>query len=219
MLAALPAAKREEKDEPIPAPEIKRDMKEADLKEDDLEKALPFLTRQEQQATVQAAVQAKGAAKGNRSRGRGRGRGRGRANVKEASQSEEPAMPDSKGGGGKEKWGLHGANQAEPETKKQRKQPQAKKQGKPKAKKQVKPEAKKQVKPEAKKQVKPGARKRPAAACGMAPKIARVPIHNIYKHTALDVYWTRPAVGLKLRHGDQKQALHYPTCVSLHGFP
>ena len=53
-----------------------------------------------------------------------------------------------------------------------------------------------------------GNMKRPAAATAVQsakPKPNRVPVHNFYKRSTLDVYWSRTAVGLKLR-GTMQQA-------------
>ena len=48
--------------------------------------------------------------------------------------------------------------------------------------------------------------KRPSAAtAARSAKPNRVPVHNFYKRSTLDVYWSRTAVGLKLR-GTMQQA-------------
>ena len=59
--------------------------------------------------------------------------------------------------------------------------------------------------------------KRPAAAANLGERSTRVPVHNIYQHTMLDVYWSRPAVGLKMRD-DGKQALYKLPKSSFKGF-
>ena len=216
-LPAIPPPEQEKKEdavvaaESIPAPEGKDGMSEDKMmdegdRQDEPGNAMPFLMRQDQQAMVHEAAQAKGEAKGGHARGRGRGKGRGRGRGKKGSECEEESIK----GSGAEKAKAPADTQADAPAEQQA-EPQAKKQAKAKAKKQPKAKAQKQPKAKAQKQPKPGpeksAKKRPAAAQHVG-KASRVPVHNIYKQTALDVYWTRPAVGLKLRHGDQKQALN-----------
>ena len=197
----------------MPAPGTHDAVNEDEMKnegdgQDDPGNGRPFLLREEQQAMMRAAVQ-----EGGRGRGRGRGKGRGRAGARKASECEQEAIPKRRGRKPKAPASTEPEPKAEPEAEKHPKA-RAKKQPKAQAKNQPKAQAKNQPKAQAKRST----RKRPAAAEPLG-KTARVPVHNIYKHTALDVYWTRPAVGLKLRSGDQKQALQQPTCVIFHGMP
>ena len=143
----------------------------------------PFLTRQEQHE----GAKADGAA----ARGRGRGRGRGRKARKAVEQDEAG-------------WNADEDNNAEDmpaefqEPPANARQPKAR----AKAKSTAKAKAKATPKPKAasKRQGKAKVCKRPAAK----PPVKRVPVHNCFQHTALDVYWSRTAVGLKMRSTGQQ---------------
>ena len=182
--------------------------------------APPFLTREEQQAMVKAAPKGRG-------RGRGRGRSRGKQVENDDMENHESDMgeEDEKRGKGKAK----GVQKA-----KCRAQAKAKAAGKPKA----KAKAKATGKPEAKAKAKAKeaqiqgdacdkgsgrsrAMKRPAAAPGKGsrkPVPNKVPVNNTYQTSMLDVYWSRTAVGLKLRGTTQQAGLHPQQLCQEHVF-
>ena len=197
--------------------------------------APPFLTREKQQAMVKAA-----APKGRgRSKGRGRGRGKQAAGTAHDMENHE-----SDTGEENEKWGK---GKAKPVQKaKCRAQAKAKAAGKPKAKAKAKatgkPEAKAKAKAKeaqiqgAKAKAKEAqiqgdacdkgsgrsrAMKRPAAAPGKGsrkPVPNKVPVNNTYQKSMLDVYWSRAAVGLKLRGTMQQAGLHPQQLCQEHVF-
>ena len=148
------------------------------------DEALPFLTRKDQHKRADEALQEVRKQPG-RGRGRGRGRGKGQGRSKGESKPDE----------GKQKEMKDAGDNAQP--KRRTRKPKVSKDEQ--AAQQQADEAIAQPKKRAKVMKKPAARPSRKRGPDGPPDDERRCVEQVYQHTLFDVYWNRPAIGLKIR--------------------
>ena len=169
------------------------------------EDSFAFLTRAEQHKQANEALQ-EARQKPGKGRGRGRGRGKQLSDAEPKKRPAAQAQGESGKGPAKKQRGRKKKNEGESEGETQTTQPaQASQPAKP-----VPSRAQTE-----KAQPKGRVCKRPAAR-SVPARAQRPNVEQIYKHTMFDVYWSRPAVGLKIRAtGRQARQQHNHACKAL----